>query len=78
MVVIVAINRYIPMNYITSLEMANKPGKTKRWINECCAKGLVKGARKEGNRCKIPELIVHGTITMEPYDINNVDEYAYK
>ncbi|WP_167511413.1 AAA family ATPase [Pseudobutyrivibrio xylanivorans] len=42
------------MTYITSLEMANKIGKTKRWVNDCCAKGLVQGAYKEGNRWLIP------------------------
>lgn len=43
------------MKYITSIEMANKTGKTKRWINECCAKGIIEGAFKEGNRWMIPD-----------------------
>ena len=42
------------MEYITSMEMANKIGKTKRWINDCCAKGLIDGAYKDGNRWMIP------------------------
>ena len=42
------------MEYITSLEMAKRLGKTKRWINDCCAKGLVRGAYKKGNRWMIP------------------------
>ena len=43
------------MKYITSLEMAERVGKTKRWINDCCARGVIKGAYKKGNRWMIPE-----------------------
>lgn len=42
------------MEFITSLEMANRIGKTKRWVNDCCAKGLIEGACKDGNRWMIP------------------------
>ncbi len=43
------------MKYITSLEMAERVGKTKRWINDCCARGVIKGAYKKGNRWMIPD-----------------------
>ncbi|MBE5833813.1 MAG: hypothetical protein E7309_04175 [Butyrivibrio sp.] len=43
------------MKYITSMEMANRIGKSKRWVTECCRKGMIEGARMEGSRWMIPE-----------------------
>ena len=45
----------VHMEFLTSMEVAKRIGKTKRWVNDCCAKGLIKGAYKEGNRWRIPE-----------------------
>lgn len=42
------------MEYITSLEMAEQLGITKRQVNALCAAGEMKGAFKSGNRWMIP------------------------
>lgn len=43
------------MKYLTSLQMAEKWGITKRRVNSLCKEGLIHGAYKEGYRWMIPE-----------------------
>ncbi len=74
------------MKYLTSLEVANRIGKTKRWVNDCCAKGLIQGAYKDGIRWMIPEnakweVGSEKTIAPLPIGISNfetaVSDYYY-
>ena len=43
------------MEYITSAEMAEKLGITRRMVNILCQRGEIEGARKKGNRWIIPD-----------------------
>lgn len=50
------------MNYLTSLQAAEKLGKTKRYINMLCNAGKIEGAYKEGIRWMIPADFVENKV----------------
>lgn len=50
------------MNYLTSLETAEKLGITKRMVNLLCQRGELPGAKKKGNRWIIPEETVRSKV----------------
>lgn len=51
------------MEYLTSLQVAELTGFTKRYINNLCAGGEMPGAYKKGNRWMIPDTALEGRIT---------------
>lgn len=52
------------MEYLTSLQAAERTGFTKRYINTMCAKGEFPGAYKKGNRWMIPDTALEGRTTI--------------
>lgn len=52
------------MEYITSLQAAERTGFTKRYINTMCANGELPGAYKKGNRWMIPDTALKGKTTV--------------